>query len=259
MRTGMAILGGVLVAAFLVVWIAGGGSGGSIDGADPVPLGARRDAAFVNRGLESQVTAALAVSAPSEGQILFGDFHVHTTISGDAFLMNLPLMGGAGAMSPADACDFARHCAALDFWSINDHANSLYPEDWTNTVAAIRECNAKAGDPANPDTVAFLGWEWTQAGLTPDDHYGHKNVVLAHTDDDRIPKRPIGAKPGTILLSSLGRTTRGALSFVDDRFDDLNHRIATREGTPVCGDGHVSELGLDCQEVAPTPADLVKS
>ena len=258
MRRALAALGILVLLGLVSVWIAGGGGSGRIDGADPTPVGDRRSGAFVDGVIAEQASAAQAVSAPTERQVLFGDFHVHTTLSGDAFVMNLPLMGGAGAMSPADACDFARHCAALDFWSINDHANSLYPEDWSNTVDAIRECNAKAGDPTNPDTVAFLGWEWTQAGLTPDDHYGHKNVVLAHTDEARIPTRPIGAKPGSILLSSLGRMTRGALSFVDNRFDDLNHRIATRTGTPVCGEGHVSELGTDCQEVAPTPADLYR-
>ena len=252
---GFALLLAVVVGA---AWIAGTGFFGSIDGAETSPTGEAREGAVVAQEIEAQRSAARAISAPADGQILFGDFHVHTTLSGDAFVMNLPLMGGAGALSPADACDFARHCAALDFWSINDHANSLYPEDWTNTVAAIRECNARAGDPANPDTVAFLGWEWTQAGLTPDDHYGHKNVVLAHTEDGRIPTRPIGAKPGSILLSGLGAMTRGALAFVDDRFDDLNLRIASHAETPVCGEGHVTELGTDCQEVAPTPADLFR-
>ncbi|MCR9093009.1 MAG: DUF3604 domain-containing protein [bacterium] len=258
MRSALIGLGILLLIAVVAVWIAGTGFFGEVDGEGTSPKGVSRDATVVAQAVADQQAAARAVAAPSGEQILFGDFHVHTTLSGDAFVMNLPLMGGAGALSPADACDFARHCAALDFWSINDHANSIYPEDWTNTVAAIRECNAKSGDPSNPDTVAFLGWEWTQAGLTPDGHYGHKNVVLAHTDDERIPTRPIGAKPGSILLSSLGAMTRGALSFVDDRFDDLNLRIASRSETPVCGDGHVTELGTDCQEVAPTPADLYR-
>ena len=69
----------------------------------------------------------------------------------------------------------------------------LTPLHWEETQDAIRECNARAGDPANPDTVAFLGWEWTQTGPTPDEHFGHKNVVLAHTDDARIPTRPVAA------------------------------------------------------------------
>ena len=46
------------------------------------------------------------------------------------------------------------------------------------TQRSIRECNARNLDPAQPDLVAFVGWEWTQTGPTPETHYGHRNVVL---------------------------------------------------------------------------------
>src|SRR5262249_21377910 len=84
-------------------------------------------------------------------RILFGDLHVHTTWSIDAFVYSLPIFGGDGAHPPADACDFARHCSQLDFFSINDHAEGLTPERWRRTIESIRECNARAGDASDPD------------------------------------------------------------------------------------------------------------
>ena len=103
-------------------------------------------------------TARLLGASPAK-QILFGDFHVHTTFSFDAFLANLPIGGGPGTHPPADACDFARFCSALDFWSINDHAENLTEDLWRKTVDSVRECNAVAGDPADPDLVTYLGSE----------------------------------------------------------------------------------------------------
>ena len=47
------------------------------------------------------------------------------------------------------------------------------------------KCNAIAGDPQSPDMVSFLGWEWTQIGSTPENHFGHKNVILRDIDIGR--------------------------------------------------------------------------
>lgn len=81
------------------------------------------------------------------------------------------MFGGDGAHPPADACDFARHCSQLDFFSLNGHAKALTPERWRETLESVRACNARAGDPADSDLVAFAGREWTQRGATPETHF----------------------------------------------------------------------------------------
>jgi hypothetical protein len=254
----LGILGALALVFVGLLWAAGSGTFGTIDSARTEPAASPRSAERQARVADRQAEAVPAPKEPAGAQILFGDLHVHSTISGDAFFMNLPAMGGGGAMTPADACDFARQCAALDFWSINDHANVISPSDWRNTIEAIRSCNARAGDAANPDTVAFLGWEWTQAGMTPETHYGHKNVVLAETDDANIPTRPIAAKEGSLPLAAASPLVRGALGLVDDRAWDLSRRIAETADAEVCPEGHVRELPTECLDVAPTPAQLFR-
>jgi hypothetical protein len=59
-------------------------------------------------------------------------------------------------------------------------------EHWRETKDSIRQCNALAGDPSKPDIVAFLGWEWTQVGVTPETHYGHKNVIKRHARTNEV-------------------------------------------------------------------------
>ena len=125
----------VVVGAALVRYM-GDGPFGRLDSATLEPTAGARSEAFVADTARRQHEAAAAAGVAPGSQILFGDLHVHTTISFDAFMLNLPLMGGEGAHPPADACDFARHCAALDFYSINDHASNILPEDWINTVNA---------------------------------------------------------------------------------------------------------------------------
>jgi hypothetical protein len=197
-------------------------------------------------------------------QILFGDLHVHTTFSVDAFLRSLPMLQGEGAHPPADACDFARFCSGLDFWSINDHAEGLTPQHWQETKETIRRCNAVAGDPSHPDVVAFLGWEWTQVGISPSDHYGHKNVIVRDTAEDQVPARPISAM-NPQLVGALVRPAplwqRLQFPLLDwsnrQRYYDFGKFQSERAAVPPCPEGVNSrDLPADCHESAQTPGEL---
>lgn len=206
-------------------------------------------------------TTARADAAAGSKQILFGDLHVHTTYSLDAFFTSMPLLSGEGAHPPADACDYARHCAALDFYSITDHAQELTPAHWALEKEANRQCNA-VGQTADggQDLVVFHGFEWTQIGRTPDQHYGHKNVIFRGLGEDEVTPRPITALGGpeavnpwlTIapvmsgagLIDPLNRETYSQFKWM---FDQLQQ-------TPECDSDRPSrELPLDCREHAPTP------
>jgi len=203
--------------------------------------------------------AASEGRATGDKAILFGDLHVHTTFSSDAFVMSLPLVSGEGAHPPADACDFARHCAALDFWSINDHAESLTPAHWRETVASIRQCNAVSPE-SDPDITAFLGWEWTQDGSTPENHWGHKNILLKGIRDEEIPARPIAAPyPDGGDIVTLPPAARAGLAIVmrDRRTLDFTRFLEESAAVPRCpATADPRDLPADCREVARTPGDL---
>ncbi len=244
-----------------LVLAAGYGTFGQTDGAGVIEGDTRPSE--VQRSIEQAVQQARrGIGVASPKQVLFGDFHVHTTISFDAFMANLPLGGGEGAHPPADACDFARYCSVLDFWSINDHAESISPQAWEDTIRSIRACNERAGDASNPDSVAYLGWEWTQVGTTPDDHYGHKNVVLAGLADDEIPRRPIASAgrildlrmnpphPFTLGLAAL--FTGGRMHDMAAYFNDVSQQEFCAE------DVDTRDLPRDCIEVAATPDALYR-
>ncbi len=228
------------------------------------PQGTVTPAEVVAAKQEAQAQAADAIDVDQPKQILFGDLHVHTTFSTDAFLWALPMNSGPGAHPVADACDFARHCSALDFWSITDHAEASTPRRWKETKDTIRQCNAVAGDPANPDMVSFVGFEWTQVGRTPDDHYGHKNVIFRDLEDDKIAPRAIAA--GGLATSALRNSVGNlpvATAIVDweNRAPYLNFREFMREtrAVPSCpADTPSNELSPECFENADTPGDLAR-
>jgi len=226
------------------------------------PTAARIPEAVLASQDAGQRTAARARGVGSPKQILFGDLHVHTTFSTDAFLWSLPIMSGEGAHPLGDACDFARFCSGLDFWSINDHAEASSPRRWQETKEAIRQCNAVGGEGSDPDVIAFLGWEWTQIGATAEDHWGHKNVVLKETADDRVPARPIHSGGVTRTLMAENPAWVRLMPVLGDfgnrrEYYDFDAFIREIGETPECEKGvDVRDLPPDCAEGAETPGEL---
>ena len=258
---------GLLLVAVLVVAGAGGiywvgareGWFGSERGTGTIQ-GARIPDAII-----SERTRQIEAAGPegASDQILFGDLHVHTTYSADAFQFSLPIMGGKGVHPVADACDFARYCSALDFWSITDHAETVTPLRWKRTKEAIRSCQKVAGDGPNPDLMSFLGFEWTQVGRLPADHWGHKNVIFKDLDDDKVSPRAIaaGGLASSTLRGSLGLPPAVPLLDFKNRqnYFDFNKFMRLTQGVPECAAGTPSnELPGSCYEAAETPGDLVR-
>ena len=213
---------------------------------------------FIESKTIHQIQAAKELNIRNTKQILFGDLHVHTTYSGDAFLMSLPMLSGDGTHPPADACDFARFCSSLDFWAITDHAEDLNTEAWEEIINNVRSCNKVSEMSGVPDVVAFLGWEWSNIGGYGLPHYGHKNVIFKDLEDENIPSRPIGSEgmPGLLDMDIVGKTVLSVTRPFDTRIHDLMRYVKDRYD-PRCPKGiAVRELPLNCKETAATPGDL---
>ncbi len=256
------VLLAVIALTLIIVYLAGIGMFARNQTAG-TPSARAIDAAFIAEKEKAVREAALDVGVARPKQILFGDLHVHSTFSFDAFTLSLPMAGGDGAHPVSDACDFARHCSSLDFWSINDHAVTLTPRRWDETIDAIRQCNEIAGSTSDPDLVTYLGWEWTQVGATPQTHYGHKNVIVRGLEDGEIPTRPIAAGaplgikdpadalPSPFVMGAYGLydRARGGLDFATYQAE-LAKLTNCAEGVPV------RDLPTNCRESAVTPGDL---
>src|SRR5215471_11758561 len=176
-------------------------------------------------------------------QILFGDLHVHTTFSIDAFMFSLPSQSGTGAHPPANACDFARFCSDLDFFSFNDHAEGLLQKQWEEIKKTTRTCNELAGPPDNPDLVVFPGWEWTQLAEEPAGYYGHKNVIFRDTDDAHLPARPISSRDPHVPWQAGNLNTRAPLigaaffPFNSRPFLQLRSQLVDLQNATMCPSG----------------------
>ncbi|MFK8031849.1 MAG: DUF3604 domain-containing protein [Gammaproteobacteria bacterium] len=256
---GIAFLGaavvGMYVTGIMQGWYGQLEESGSIAAIEPRPP-ELHEARLKPQGVTS-------VTGNEPKQILFGDLHVHTTFSSDAFRMSLPMVQGDGTHPPADACDFARVCANLDFWALTDHAESLPPELWKKSVASVQRCNEIAGDPANPDMVTFMGYEWTQSNPQPEQHYGHKNIIFKGVTDAELPTRPIASPVRGGTFASIPVKLRVLPPLRDlaerKRYYDFGRLINEIADTPVCADNVNSrELSPGCAEIAATPADLFR-
>jgi len=207
-----------------------------------------------------QTKESLMVAEEDASQILFGDLHVHTTYSIDAFTLELPMMGLQGVHDSSMACDFARYCANLDFFSFNDHAEGLTPDHWREQKKIIQQCNISNEDTLTTDLVVFPGWEWTQIGTTKDNHWGHRNVIFK--DIYNLPARPIGSRTPESGLGVFDTTQQAVKArwldvFNFKRYSDLNWLLNEVRNIPYCEEGVDStELPLDCYEYARTPREL---
>lgn len=226
---------------------------------------ARVDADWLVQQREQQRSDSEQAGADARTQILFGDLHLHSTFSMDGFAWALPAMMGEGLHPPAEACDYARYCSGLDFWAATDHAESLTPGHWNMIKSVVRQCNALSGPAGDPDLVSFLGWEWTQMGNTPQTHYGHRNVILLDTEEERVPARPIGAGGAATTAmreSGSGWLAELLLPYVSGWKNRLLSMMQVEKqrhlrSLPLCEKGvDTRELPLDCIETADTPAEL---
>jgi hypothetical protein len=243
---------------FIVLIISGCGSDvppGEIEGAP------RSSESIYEQDIRFLATQSkLFETQEGKSQILFGDLHVHTTYSIDAFTLELPMMGLQGVHDSAMACDFARYCANLDFFSFNDHAESLTPDHWREQKKIVQQCNISNDDPITNDLVVFPGWEWTQIGTTSENHWGHRNVIFKDIQD--LPARPIGSRTPETGLGIFDTTQQAvAARWLDPlnfkRYSDLGWLLDTVRNIPFCDEGiNSTELPLDCYEFARTPQDL---
>ena len=254
-RRGVGILVGVLLTV-TAVWVVYGG--GRHQGPGTITAG------HVDDDRAERQRAAAGPGGGAEEQILFGDLHVHTTFSADAFMRSLPLMAGEGVHPPADACDFARFCSRLDFFALTDHAEGLTARHWAETKESVRQCNAAAGELDDPDLVAFTGFEWTQVGRIPEEHYGHRNVIFRHDDEARLPTRPIAANgiAGRSLRAGLASGWTQAMiplwEFSERQaYLDIGRYLRDNAALEDCPAGvDVHDLPLDCRELAGDPPEL---
>lgn len=208
-------------------------------------------------------------------QVLFGDTHVHTRNSLDAFLFMAQDEGELlNDRDVAEACDYARFCADVDFFVSSDHAEFLTEENYTAARRQVRDCNLEsAGLPGYEDFMAFMGFEWTQTqalmgveipGITDSISWGHKIVFFLGDQDEDLPARPIASMatpeinnqrlPGFFEGERLANVLDG---LVPPRLEPIDEFVSLLS-LDACPQGIPSnEIGsTSCFEYALTPNEL---
>ena len=143
-----------------------------------------------------------AVTERGTHQILFGDLHVHTTFSVDAFQLSLPIVRGGRASTRRRLRlrplllrpRLLRHHRSRRDLTPNplDRGEAHHP--------AVQRRRRPAGE--SPDVVAFVGWEWSQAGAVPEEHYGHRTSSTWTSTTAGSRSGQIAARAGTRARSA---------------------------------------------------------
>lgn len=111
---------------------------------------------------------------------------------------------------------------------------------------------ARSGDATSPDMVSFVGFEWTQVGRTPADHYGHKNVIFPGLEDAGLAKRAIAAAGiATQALRGSPAALNRWIPFLDwkhrqDYFDFQKYITETRLPADCDASKPSNELSPEC-------------
>ena len=103
--------------------------------------------------------------------------------------------------------------------SENSKSTLANPAHWAATKEAVRACNATSADPANQDLMVFTGWEGTQVGLTPETHWGHKNVIFLGQEEDELPARAINSRPYGADIGLFKQTRAASVARFIDPFN----------------------------------------
>lgn len=151
--------------------------------------------------------------------VLYGDTHVHTGYSFDAWLSlrdytepNSTIGELIYERNVREACDYARHCSRIDFMMSSEHSENVDDVLWQRIQEELRDCDQAYGpDAVSPTGLAplhvFAGWEWTQGNaaqlaVAPEsaspESYGHKNIAYRHLEAENLPASVITTGGATI-------------------------------------------------------------